>query len=121
VDDPKRSELSLEAQALRNDWPVRPEVRERIMARLVEYVDPDAEQGATAPDRTVLRAAEVLALFCGLSLKQQTLDLQREKLGGKPDEVSLSDLVADAEARAEARLRDRELEGPAGRDGPAGR
>jgi hypothetical protein len=119
-DDPKRSELCLEAQALRNDWPVRPEVRERILARIVEYVDPDAEQGATAPDRTVLRAAEVLALFCGLSLKQQALDLARQKLEGKKDAISLADLVSEAEGRAEARVRDRDPEGPAGRDGPAG-
>ena len=68
------------------------------------------KKGATAPDRIVLGAARALAAFCGLALKQQQLDLMREKVEGKKSEVSLADLVAEAEQRAENRKREREQE-----------
>ncbi len=103
-----RSDLDLIRQAARNDWPVPPQTRAKIVSRLVSYLDAECDEGATAPDRTVLGAARALAAFCGLGLKQQQLDLMREKLEGKKSEIDIVDLVADAEARAEARKLERE-------------
>jgi hypothetical protein len=119
-DDPKRSELRLEQQALRNDWPIPPDVRRRILQRVIDYLDRDCEEGATAKDRVVLTAAQVVAQFANLNLGQQKLDLARQKLEGKKDAISLADLVEEAEGRADARERDRDAQGPAGRDGTAG-
>ena len=99
TDPPRRSDLSLVRQALRNDWPVQPEVREQIVGRILEYL---TQPGGA--DRTVLMAAQTLAKFCDLTLKQQLLDLRTRQLEGKPEAVSLSDLVSAAEARAEKRI-----------------
>ena len=55
-------------------------------------------------------AAQTLAKFCDLTLKQQLLDLRTRQLEGKPEAVSLSDLVSAAEARAEKRIRERDDE-----------
>lgn len=86
-DPPSRSELALEARALRQDWPVPEETKARILDRILSYLDTTTDEGATAPDRTVLAAARVLAAFCGLSLRQAELDLKRELASaGKSDE-----------------------------------
>lgn len=110
TDELTRSDLDLIRQAARNDWPVPPATRAKILARVVSYLDLECDEGASASDRVVLGAARALAAFCGLSLKQQQLDLMRERLEGKNAEVSLSDLVGDAEARAEERKRERASE-----------
>jgi hypothetical protein len=80
----------------------------RILKRLISYLDTRTDEGATAPDRTVIMAARTLAAFCGLTLKQQALDLHRQKLEGVTPDVSLADLVAEAERRAEERKASRE-------------
>ncbi len=103
-----RSDLRLIRQAARNDWPIAARVRTKITQRLIDYLDASSKQGAAAPDRIVLGAARALAAFCGLSLKQQQLDLMRERLDGRKSEVSLADLVAEAERRAEERKSERE-------------
>ena len=108
TDELTRSDLRLIRQAARNDSPVPEATRLKIVQRLVSYLDLECEEGAIVADRTVLGAARALAAFCGLTLKQQQLDLLREKLDGKQSEVSLTDLVGEAEARAEARKRERE-------------
>jgi hypothetical protein len=105
-----RGDLDLIRQAARNDWPVPAATRAKIVQRLVSYLDAECEEGSTAPDRVVLGAARALAAFCGLGLKQQQLDLMRERLEGKKSEVSLADLVGDAESRAEARKLERASE-----------
>jgi hypothetical protein len=107
-DAPSRSDLRLVRQALRNDWPVTTAVKSRILKRIISYLDVRTEEGATAPDRTVIMAARTVAAFCGLTLKQQALDLARQKTEGVKPEVSLADLVAEAERRAEERKASRE-------------
>jgi hypothetical protein len=107
VDDPKRSELSLERQALKNGWDLSDAVKQRILKRIVQYLDRDHEEGQTAPDRTVLMAGRTLAQLLALGLKQQAIDLAREKLEGRKDEITLADLVAEAERRATERLNGR--------------
>ncbi len=109
-DDLSRSDLQLIRHAVRQDWPIPPAIQTKILQRLVDYLDRDHEEGATAPDRTVIAAARTLAAFGGLALKQQTLDLRRQQLEGKPETVSLSDLVGAAEARAEQRIYERAAE-----------
>jgi hypothetical protein len=109
VEELTRSDLDLIRQAARNDWPVPPAVRTKIVERLWSYLDKQCEEGATAPDRVVLGAARALAAFCGLALKQQQLDLMRERIEGKKSDVNLVDLVGEAEQRAEARKREREI------------
>ncbi len=106
-DEPTRSDLKLERQALNQHWGVSPEIRRTILQRLVDYLDRECEEGATASDRTILMAARTFALFMRLDLGQQALDLAREKIDGAKSEVSLADLVAAAEARAEDRRRER--------------
>ena len=107
-----RSDLRLIRGAIRQDWPIPPAVQAKILKRLVEYLDLDQEEGATAPDRTVLMAARTVAAFGALALKQQALDLQREKLDGKhKDQLTLADAVADAERLATERLNERASEG----------
>lgn len=102
-----RSELQLEEQALRNDWPIPPAVKRQVLQRLIDYLDRDCDEGATAPDRVVIAAARVLAQFGGLSLRQASLDLEREKLDRGEKTGTLADLVAEAEKRAEALDRER--------------
>jgi hypothetical protein len=105
---PNRSDLRLVRQALRNDWPVSSAVKGRILKRLINYLDVRTEEGATAPDRTVIMAARTLAAFCGLTLKQQQLDLARSRAEGPTADVTLADLVVEAERRAEERKASRE-------------
>lgn len=105
-----RSDLDLIRQAARNDWPVPPDVRAKIVDRLVGYLDLSCEEGATAPDRIVLGAARALAAFCGLSLKQQQLDLLRERIEGRKSGLTVAELVGEAEARAVQRRAEREKE-----------
>lgn len=97
-------ERRLERQALRNDWPIPPGVRIKILQRLLNYIDPESEEGATAPDRTVLMAAKTLGLFAGLTLKQQELDLKRRVAANTTtdntmlgDALNASDAIAASE------------------------
>lgn len=113
-ESPSRRELALERQALRNDWPIPPAVRKQILQRLVDFVDRDSDDGAKARPRTVIMAARTLAVFANLTVKQQVLDMRREQLDGQSEDVELTDLVAEAERRAEDRKRDRSADGPAG-------
>ena len=81
-EEPTRSELALERRAVRQDWPIPHDVQVKILKRLVEYLDRECEEGATAKDRVVISAARTLAAFGNLSLKQQILDLARERFDG---------------------------------------
>lgn len=106
---PSRSELRLEEQALRQDWPIPPRVKTRILQRLVNLLDDD---GPEPDDRLAIRAAAVLAQFGRLSLGQQAIDLRRELAApGRSGELDLEQILADAERRAGI--------GPEGADRPA--
>jgi hypothetical protein len=76
-----RSDMRDIRGALRNDWPIPEPVRKALLQRLVDYCDREHIDGATAGPKTVIAAARTIAAFAGLSLKQQALDLAREKLG----------------------------------------
>ncbi len=105
---PKRSELQLEQQALRNDWPIPQQKKGLILARCLQFFGRKRPGQMVAADRTVLSAARTIGMLSRLSLLQAAQDLRREKFAGKKSDVSLADLVAQAEARAEARKRERD-------------
>jgi hypothetical protein len=115
-DDPTRAELRLERQAVRNDWPIPAAVRTKVLQRLIDYLDRDHDEGATAPDRTILMAARTLAQFARLNVDQQKLDLELRRAEMGAGEVDLAELVAEAERRAEERQRTRAADGPPGTD-----
>jgi len=96
------------SRAYRQDWPIPHDVQVKILKRLVAMVDPEHEDGASAPDRTVLGASKVIATFSGLSLQQQALDLQREKQDQDKNEFTLAELVPLAKERALKRKAERE-------------
>jgi hypothetical protein len=128
-----RREQALERQAYHQGWLRTPEEVTRIAGRLLKALDDPDHRPATLAGRALmagdLRQQEIELKRRGLDqddreleLKGQTLQLAREKHEGKKDAISLADLVQDAESLAEARVveRDRDPQGPAGRDGPAG-
>lgn len=104
-----RSDLRDIRGALRQDWPIPPDVKKRILQRIVNYIDPETVEGASASSRTILMAARTLAAFMDLQARQQAIDLAREKHEGKTDrDVTLADVVRAAERRAEERRRERD-------------
>lgn len=102
-----RSDNTLVRSALRQDWPIPPAVKTQILQRLINYIDTDHVDGATAPDRLVISAAKTIVQFCQLGLEQQRLDLAERKIDGRSGGFSVVDLVGEAEQRAEQLERDR--------------
>ena len=106
--DLSRSDLALVREALRQDWPIPPVVKSQILQRLIDYLDREHEEGATASDRQVVIAAKTVCEFMKLSLEQQRLDLMRDRLEGGQTAGTLTELVEEAEKRAnEANERER--------------
>jgi hypothetical protein len=100
--------MRLTRQALRQDWPTSARVKTIILETLVDFLVRRRARGEPKADRNVIMAARTLAAFSQLTLQQAELDLKREKLEGKTSDTSLADLVAEAEARAEARRNGRD-------------
>jgi hypothetical protein len=100
--------MRLTRQALRQDWPTSTKVKQTILETLTDYLVSSSKRGRQATDRNVIMAARTLAAFCGLTLRQQALDLRREKQEGKTSDLSLADLVGEAEQRAEQRRNERD-------------
>jgi hypothetical protein len=103
-----RGDMRLTRQALRGDWPISTRIKALAYSAVVEILE---DKNFLTSDRTKLMAARTLALFAGISLRQAMIDLRREKQEGKTSEVSLADLVAEAEQRAEQRKHERETTG----------
>lgn len=99
------SELKLEDRAIHQRWPIPYERQVQILERAFEYCDQDSRP------QVVIAAMGVVARFAKLSLDQQALDLEREKMNGRQIDVKLSDCVEEAERLAEARGRELESEG----------
>lgn len=109
-EEPTRSDLRLLQGALRNDWPIPDPVKREILQGLINLITP-AEGEVPAPTRTRLAAMKVLVAMAKLNLGQAAVDLAREKVEGNArGERSLADAVAEAEALAEARIRERASE-----------
>lgn len=96
--DPTRADLNLWERALRNDWPIPPKVRTRLLQLAIDLADPSEEEplpedqgglgvlGSQAPerislaakrDRTKLAAHRVIVQYERLTLLQQKLDDER--------------------------------------------
>jgi hypothetical protein len=94
-----RGDMMLTRKALRGDWPISTRIKTLAYGAVVAIL----EDKFLASDRTKLMAARTLALFAGITLRQAVIDLRREKQEGRQSDVSLADLVGEAEQRAEAR------------------
>lgn len=79
--EPSRADLTLWAQALRQDWPIPASVKKRLLQAAINLVDPaDPHPNAMPPSpRVVTAALRVIAQFGHLSVRQQALDLARER------------------------------------------
>jgi hypothetical protein len=88
----------------RNDWFIPPAIQQRALEFLGDMID------GTKPgsNRERLSAARTLAMFRRLGVAQQKYDLMLAKQNGKVSEVSLADLVSEADERAEQRRRERD-------------
>jgi hypothetical protein len=102
-----RSDINRIGRAFRQDWGLGPAVQQGLLKRLVAICDPETEEGQKASARTVIAANKAIAAYMKVQLGQQALDLAREKHEGTRPEVSVIDVVAAAEARAEERKRER--------------
>lgn len=104
-----RSDMRALRGALRNDWPIPEDVKQRLLRSLIHLCDPETVEGAMAGPRSRIAAARTIAAFMKLTLGQAAVDLAREKFEGKKDgQVPLADVVAAAEKRAEERIRERD-------------
>lgn len=100
-----RSEMKLVCKAVRQDWPISITRQKLLISSLFGFFDPKRKEPVKS--RTQIAAIRAVAALSGLALKQQALDLAREKLDGKESDVSLAQLVAEAEERAEKRRKQR--------------
>jgi hypothetical protein len=91
------SERRLEERAIRERWPMSEPVRVAILRRLAGILDVETEEGAKAKLRHVIQAARTLIAADSLNLRQQLVDLAREKLDSGDSEWNLSQIVAEAE------------------------
>ena len=97
--------------ALRNDWPIPDDVKQRLLQSLINLCDPETVEGQLAGARTRLSAMKTLLAAAKLTLQQAALDVARSRSEPKRDgPVALADLVAEAERRAEARRLERARE-----------
>jgi hypothetical protein len=96
---PRRMEISISAETLAT-----------ALATLQDLINGVARPGVRPPTpREQISACKTLAVFKKLELAQQAMDLRRLRQEGKASEVSLADLVAEAEQRAEIRRREHEI------------
>ena len=118
---PSRSDLALYEQALRNDWPMPPAVKKRILQLAVNLCEPDddAAQDAGNDDaeegeggggdqhpgwRRQVRAMAIVVQFSRLNLGQQSVDLRRaehERLKSRDKRLSPP---AESDAASKPRL-----------------
>ena len=83
LNDPSPGDLKLWERALRNDWPIPPAVKRRLLQVAVDLADPavpeeDPERAARR-DRVRLGALRVLAAFARTNTDQARVDLARER------------------------------------------
>lgn len=85
-------------------------VMEQLILRTLQDVVRGKSQKGQRPitAREQIMAGKVLASLKQLNLKREALQLRRELIHGRASEVSLAELVAEAEQRAEQRRHERE-------------
>lgn len=97
--------MKLVCKAVRQDWPISFTRQKLLISSMMQFFDPKRKE-PTKP-RTLIAAVRAVAALSGLALKQQALDLAREKITGKESDVSLAQFVAEAEERAEKHRKQR--------------
>ena len=97
--DLTRSDLALIRQALRQDWPIPPNVKAGILQRLIDYLDRETDEGATCSDRQVIMAARTLVEFCKLGIEQQKIDLVERRIDGSGTAVNLEMIALEMKAK----------------------
>jgi hypothetical protein len=94
----RRSDLQLLQQALRGDWPIAPQTRHWILRELGNLVETSKSR------RTQLMALRTLMAASGLNIRQQAVDLAREKFEyerGGNDTPTAADAVREMMAAAQ--------------------
>lgn len=116
-DEPLRlstSDLNQFTRALRQDWPIPPEVKRGILQAAINVVLPDDDallptaiepEPPATRDRVKLAAMRVIAQFGRLTIDQQRLDLAREKLATNRDEATIDPVGGIDPEVAEAALK----------------
>lgn len=89
--EPTRTEIGQIGRALRQEWVLSPLQKKALLSRLYKVVF------ESKYDRNRIAAAKAIALFMGLNLRQEQIDLVREKLDGGDRSFVLAEIVADAE------------------------
>lgn len=74
---PGPADLNLIARAIRQDWPIPPEVKKKLLQTAINIADPD--EGVKVSKRTRIAALRVIGAFGQLTVNQAKLDLAREK------------------------------------------
>ncbi len=96
--DDTRALRELERLALRQDWPLPPAVKRRVLQTLCDILDDETELGQFASRREKTAAARALLAAGALSLQQQALDL-RQPTGEVPSAADAVDRMESAAAR----------------------
>lgn len=121
---PSRSDMADVRRAVRQDWPIPADVQVRVIQHLVDLIDPEYihADGRRPSARTRISAARTLGALSSLALRQQALDLARDKRDGTGQGRTLADLVEEAERLAEEfdRARDPAAAGDVGGGSPDG-
>ncbi len=99
---PTARDVRLRSKALTKGWLLAPEKQEEVASLLCD--------AATDPATQLRYKIQAARALIHADLAQQRLDLDRERAEGVKSEVPLADLVAEAEKRAEERIRERERE-----------
>jgi hypothetical protein len=105
-DPPTRSELNLITRAIHQDWPISLTRQKLLISWCFQQFDP--KRAVPAKARVQAAAARAIAALSNLALKQQSLDLARDKIDGQHQlDFNFAQAVAEAEDRAEKRRKSR--------------
>ena len=99
---PKRSEIRLEQQALRNDWPIPAAKRKKLLNRLIALISDDK-----TGDRLLIAAAQTLLQAGNLNAKQAAIDLAAARQNQNQSAIDWPAVVRAAQERAEQRKQER--------------
>jgi hypothetical protein len=94
-DAPGPADLNLIARAIRQDWPIPPEVKKKLLQNAINLADP--AEGDKVSKRTRIAALRVIGAFGQLTVNQAKLDLAREKFEherakGEPNATGMAEV-----------------------------
>jgi hypothetical protein len=86
-----RSDIRLFEQAFAREWPMSPDVRSRILERLIRLFD----EGAATNDHTVVAAFRALAVANNSNLTRELIHLRERELEWKMERERLRGKLAE--------------------------